>query len=149
MSELLALLVQIEKPDGDLVDVGYLFNANERNWFEFSSQYWSLPSRPVLGQAFEEHGRSWKPSAHVALPHWFSHLLPEGRLRDAVALAAGTNRVREFNLIARIGIDDLPGALRIGSAGTLGAAKQPPELVAAESEDTGGNPLLKFSLAGT
>ena len=148
MSEVSALLVQLETPEGELVDVGFLFNADEKNWFEFSDSYWNLPKRPVLGQTFEEHGRSWQPSAHVALPHWFSHLLPEGRLRDAVASAAGTNKAREFNLLARIGIDDLPGALRIGPADELRSVKRPPELTAA-SDEHNGNPLLKFSLAGT
>jgi serine/threonine-protein kinase HipA len=148
VSELSALLVKLETPEGDLVDVGFMYNADEKNWFEFSEHYWDLPNRPVLGQTFEEHGRSWRPSAHVALPKWFSHLLPEGRLRDAVASAAGTNRAREFNLLARIGIDDLPGALRIGTADELRSVKRPPELAAAEDDAGGANPLLKFSLAG-
>lgn len=149
MGEVSALLVKLETPEGRLVDVGFLFNAEIKNWFEFSDSYWNTPSRPILGQTFEEHGRSWQPSAHVALPHWFSHLLPEGRLRDAVASAADTNRRREFNLLARIGVDDLPGALRIGPADELAAIRRPPELAIAESEDPNKNPLLKFSLAGT
>jgi len=148
MTDIAALLVQLEAPGGELVDVGFLFNSDEKNWFEFLDGYWDLPNRPVLGQIFEEHGKSWQPSAHVALPHWFSHLLPEGRLRDAVAEAAGTKRVREFNLLARIGIDDLPGALRIASADELRSIKRPPELEAASNEAGAGNPLLKFSLAG-
>lgn len=149
MSEVSALLVQLETPGGRVVDVGFLYNANETNWFEFSDNYWDLPDRPVLGQVFEERGRFWKPNAHVALPHWFSHLLPEGRLRDAVAAAAHTNKVREFNLLARIGIDDLPGALRIGPADELQSVKRPPELAIAELEEEEESPLLKFSLAGT
>ena len=147
MSEVSALLVQLETSDGRLVDVGFMYNADEKNWFEFSELYWNLPNRPVLGQAFEEHGRSWRPSAHVALPIWFSHLLPEGRLREAVASAAGTNKAREFNLLARIGIDDLPGGLRVGPADELRNIKRPPELTAAEYGEN-ENPLLKFSLAG-
>jgi serine/threonine-protein kinase HipA len=50
-------------------------------------------------------------------------------------------------LLARIGVDDLPGALRIGPAEDLIHIKQPPELIAAEKDS--GNPLLKYSLAGT
>lgn len=149
MDEVTALRVQLETPDGRQVQVGILFSDMVKNWFEFSEGYWNLPGRPVLGQTFEEHGRLWMPSAHVALPHWFSHLLPEGRLRDAVASAAGANKAREFNLLARIGVDDLPGALRIGSADELLSAKQPPELAIAESEYSHESPLLKFSLAGT
>jgi serine/threonine-protein kinase HipA len=95
-----ALLVTLQTPPGDWVDVGYLRNLREKNWFEFAASYWDLPDRPVLGQIFEERGRSWRPSARVALPNWFSHLLPEGRLRLAVAHAAHTNSKREFNLLA-------------------------------------------------
>jgi serine/threonine-protein kinase HipA len=148
MPDISALLVEIETPSGELVEVGLLYNsaAGEKNWFEFSDRYWNRANRPVLGQIFEERGRSWQPTAHVALPHWFSHLLPEGRLRGEVAAAAHTNSAREFNLLARIGLDDLPGALRVGSAPELANIKQPPELIDAEKE--GGNPLLKFSLAG-
>ena len=62
---------------------------------------------------FEEHGRFWRPNAHVALPRWFSHLLPEGRLREAVANAAGVSGQREFELIRRLGATDLPGAIRV------------------------------------
>jgi serine/threonine-protein kinase HipA len=143
-----AVLVQLQAPQGNWIDVGVLFNLNEINWFEFSENYWSLPQRPVLGQRFEEAKGDWRPSARVALPNWFSHLLPEGRLRDAVASAAQVNRAREFNLLARIGIDDLPGALRIRSAAALGNVRTPPELLEAESGEKVSNPLIKFSLAG-
>ena len=149
MGEVSALLVKLETPEGELVDIGFLYNADEKNWFEFAEHYWDLPNRPILGQTFEEHGRSWRPSAHVALPTWFSHLLPEGTLRDAVASAAGTNKAREFNLLARIGADDLPGALRLGTSDELRSVERPPELEAAEDAEGIGNPLLKFSLAGT
>lgn len=149
MTDASAMLVQLETPDGELVDVGFLYNLDVKNWFEFTEDYWNLPIRPVLGQAFEEHGRNWEPSAHVALPHWFSHLLPEGRLRNLVAAAAGTKAVREFNLLARIGIDDLPGALRIGPPDQLRDVGPPPELVAAKDEYDNESPLLKYSLAGT
>lgn len=149
LPEVSALAVTLETPEGDLIEVGYLYNAIERNWFEFAPDYWDLPWRPVLGQVFEEHGRAWRPSSFVALPHWFSHLLPEGRLRDAVAAAAGANPAREFNLLSRIGVDDLPGALRIGPPDGLAAARVPPELVIASADEPDENPLLKFSLAGT
>ena len=145
-----ALLVQIQTPSGAWVDVGILYSLETRNWFEFSESYWNLGDRPVLGQIFEEKGPGWQPSAHTALPHWFSHLLPEGRLRDAVASAAKISPVREFNLIARIGLDDLPGALRIRPADSVaGTALTPPELEEAENPGEESSPLVKFSLSGT
>lgn len=140
--------MQLQNPEGTWVDVGVLFNSNEINWFEFSDSYWNLANRPILGQRFEESERNWRPSARVALPNWFSHLLPEGRLRDAVADAAHVHREREFNLLARIGIDDLPGALRIRPAIGLGDVRTPPELLEAENDKQEDNPLVKFSLAG-
>jgi serine/threonine-protein kinase HipA len=148
MSTPFALLVQLQTPDGSWVDVGTLYNLDAKNWFEFSESYWSLADRPVLGQIFEEAGPAWQPSAHVALPHWFSHLLPEGFLRDAVAEAAQINRAREFNLIARIGFDDLPGALRVRHVEGVANVRTPPELVEAESQERETNPLRKFSLSG-
>jgi serine/threonine-protein kinase HipA len=148
MSTPFGLLVQLQAPEGSWVDVGILYNLDARNWFEFSDSYWNLASRPVLGQIFEEAGPAWQPSAHVALPHWFSHLLPEGRLRDAVAEAAQINRVREFNLIARIGFDDLPGAIRFKETEGVANVRTPPELEEAESQERESNPLRKFSLSG-
>ncbi len=148
MSPVSALQLQIQSPEHGWLDVGVLYNADERNWFESSGHYWDSPNRPVLGQVFEERGRDWQPSSRIALPHWFSHLLPEGRLRQAVAAAAHTNKAREFNLLARIGLDDLPGALRVRSAEGIVNAKTPPELIEAELANGDSDPLLKFSLAG-
>jgi serine/threonine-protein kinase HipA len=144
-----ALLVTLQTPIGDWVDVGYLRNFREKNWFEFAASYWDLPDRPVLGQIFEERGRNWRPSARVALPNWFSHLLPEGRLRLAVANAAHTNSKREFNLLARIGRDDLPGAVRMSPAAAPTSSVTPADhLETADEPDDADDPLLKFSLAG-
>jgi len=98
MSRESVLLIQLQSPAGDWVDVGHLRNRGERNWFDFIGNYWDLAGRPVLGQVFEERGRLWEPNTHVALPRWFSHLLPEGRLRDAVAHAANINKNREATL---------------------------------------------------
>lgn len=141
------LLVKLQTSSGDWVDVGYLRSRNERNWFEFADSYWSLANRPVLGQIFEEHGRFWRPSARTALPHWFSHLLPEGRLRAAVAHAADVSSKREFELLSRLGATDLPGAVRAIPVGRSDDVTKVPSL--APGDDSGTeDPLLKFSLAG-
>lgn len=141
-----ALLIQIQAPSGVWVDVGLLKNNFSNNWFEFVPSYWEQANRPIIGQIFEEHGRGWRPNAHVALPRWFSHLLPEGRLRDAVALAADVNSVREFELLRRLGPTDLQGAVRAIPAEVDGLTYQapPPDVELKAEED----PLLKFSLAG-
>ncbi|WP_074341011.1 type II toxin-antitoxin system HipA family toxin [Mycobacteroides abscessus] len=141
------LLIQLQRPNGSWVDVGLLNNDGSRNTFDFLSSYWEISDRPILGQIFEEHGKRWNPSTHVALPRWFSHLLPEGPMRLAVAQAAEIHPDREFELIRRLGLDDLPGAVRaqpVSSEGVIIAAAEQAE------EYSGGDsdPLLKFSLAG-
>lgn len=148
MSRESVLLVQLQSPAGEWIDVGHLRNRLEKNWFDFVDSYWERADRPVLGQIFEERGRMWEPNTHVALPRWFSHLLPEGRLRDAVARAANVNKSREFELIRRLGSTDLPGAVRvIEAARSIPAA---PGFPAPADEDAGdsADPILKFSLAG-
>ncbi|HEX6074775.1 MAG TPA: type II toxin-antitoxin system HipA family toxin [Micromonosporaceae bacterium] len=142
-----SLLVQIQKPDSEWVDVGHLHSSNNRIWFKFLDSYWSLPQRPVLGQTFEEHGRAWSPSSRVALPNWFSHLLPEGRMLRAVAAHADTDPKHEFVLLKRLGISDLPGAVRVlpvDDDGTIDV----PRLAELEDSRDDSDPLLKFSLAG-
>ncbi|MFF0455567.1 type II toxin-antitoxin system HipA family toxin [Nocardia africana] len=140
------LLVQLQQPDASWVDVGYLHHSENRNWFEFADQYWNLAARPVVGQVFEEHGRHWRPTAHVALPRWFGHLLPEGRVREIVARAATSSGRDEYKLLARLGADDLPGAIRTLDLDShpLGVAPKVSDGGDIESED----PILKFSLAG-
>lgn len=146
MSGISALLLQVQRPNGEWLDFGYLHNDSENNWFTYADRYWDVADRPVVGQVFEERGRDWKPNARVALPRWFSHLLPEGRLRIAVARAASVNDRREFQLLRRLGRTDLPGALR---AVPVAADYRLEGLTPAEPPDQEeGQPLLKFSLAG-
>ncbi|MEV5500558.1 type II toxin-antitoxin system HipA family toxin [Nonomuraea fuscirosea] len=140
-----SLAIQLQRPDGSWVDVGWLERRDQTNWFSFSEQYWRVGSRPVLGQVFEETGLRWKSQSTVALPRWFSHLLPEGRLRDAVARAAQINAAREFELISRLGLSDLPGAIRAFAVEGREEVPVPPP---AEDDPYSGNALLKFSLAG-
>jgi serine/threonine-protein kinase HipA len=141
------LRVLLQQPDGEWQLVGRLRNRDEKNWFEFDDDYWLRADRPILGQVFEDHGRAWVPRAHVALPRWFSHLLPEGMLRDAVARAADVKPNREFQLISRLGRHDLPGAVRITSDDSDAHERPVPPAEAAE-HSVDDDPVLKFSLAG-
>ncbi|MGJ9411751.1 type II toxin-antitoxin system HipA family toxin [Aeromicrobium sp. CF4.19] len=142
-----ALVVQLQRPLGDWVDVGLFRSRNNTNWFEALDEYWDLPRRPVLGQVFEDRPREWKPSTRVALPHWFSHLLPEGRLRQAVASAAGVSESTELRLLAILGADDLPGAVRV-LPWDQDVGAHVPEAVREELDEEATDPVLKFSLAG-
>jgi serine/threonine-protein kinase HipA len=140
--------LQLQVGSGRWVDVGHLHHVNNRNWFEFHDTYWDMADRPVLGQIFEERGRAWRPSAMVALPHWFSHLLPEGRLRSAVAAAAHSHERREFELLKLLGVDDLPGAIRVLPVDVHGGRLVPDDSYDEGDEVARDDPLLKFSLAG-
>lgn len=139
------LLIQLQTPDASWVDVAVMHRVKEAHWLEFVDTYWDLPSRPILGQIYEEQGRRWTRRTRVNLPRWFSHLLPEGRLRHAVAQAAGISEAREFELLRRLGDTDLPGALR-----ALEINAGMPLLPDADDEDhaESSEPVLKFSLAG-
>jgi serine/threonine-protein kinase HipA len=142
-----SLLVQIQSPSATWLDVGRLTRSGEINRFQSFTSYWSEPDRPVLGQIFEERGPGWTPSSRVALPNWFSHLLPEGRLRKAVAEAADVKIQREFFLLSRIGGDDLPGAIRTLSADGPAIETDPVDEQDHEAS-TKEDPALRFSLAG-
>jgi len=142
-----ALLVQLQRPPGDWVDVGLLRSRENTNWFEAFDSYWDRPRRPVLGQVFENGPRNWKPRTHVALPHWFSHLLPEGRLRQAVASAAGISAATELQLLATLGFEDLPGGTRV-LPWDQEYDSDIPEAIREEWLEKSTDPVLKFSLAG-
>lgn len=148
MSQPGTLLLELQTSADSWVEVGFLRKLGSRNWFEFSDGYWGLARRPILGQIFEEQGRAYHPSSHVALPHWFSHLLPEGRLRQAVAAAAQASAMQEFELLARLGHDDLPGALRATPVKSPDDLSSPPAAMAELENQKADDPLLKFSLAG-
>jgi serine/threonine-protein kinase HipA len=80
------------------------------------------------------------------LPAFFANLLPEGHLREYLAMQAGVNPGREFFLLAVLGAD-LPGSL------TVAPIDQPQEtipLVERErnQDEQAGKPILRFSLAG-
>src|SRR2546423_2861298 len=112
-----------------------------QNEFTFSGEYLRNPSRPVLGQYFEDHLDDVFRS-HQRLPPFFSNLLPEGGLRELLARRAGVHPEREALLLAHLG-DDLPGAVIVKRLGTeIDEESEEP----AESAETLGE--LKFSLAG-
>lgn len=142
-----ALLVQLQRPEGGWVDVGVMTSHQNTNRFHTLPSYWEQNRRPVLGQLFENNEPSWAPGSHVAIPRWFSHLLPEGRLRQTVAAAARVHEVEEFKLLARLGHDDLPGGVRVRPHDDSSN-----RAVLAVDVDRGESsvvdPVLKFSLAG-
>lgn len=140
------LLVQLQAPDGRWHDVGHLHSEANTNWFTSLQSYWDSPRRPVLGQVFEQHSPTWAPKAHTALPNWFSHLLPEGRLRAEVSRASGISTRTEFSLLRLLGQTDLPGAVRVVPDDEATAEAAGADTVDAEADELAS--VLKFSLAG-
>lgn len=144
------LLVQLKRPSGDWIDVGHLVNEEgDVNQFTSLPSYWETVDRPILGQIFEQKGPDWSPAARVSLPHWFSHLLPEGPLRAAISASAQTHVRREFHLLRRIGIDDLPGATRaVPLSGPHYRSGEPQFEADLEGAVETEDPILKYSLDG-
>jgi serine/threonine-protein kinase HipA len=125
------------------VSVGLLEQLDEWEYrFSFDSGWLRAQDRGVLGQLFEDR----KPhdiatTGHV--PIWFSHLLPQGPLRRAVARQLEIDVEDEFDLLEFLG-EDLPGAV-IMVPGRPRLSQSPPlrpRVASALAEK------LRFSLAG-
>ena len=131
------------------VSIGTLTHvAGERTLFAFAEDYVADEHRPVLGLAFKDRFgeliTEFRPT-RVRLPPTFSNLLPEGRMRDYLAVRAGVNPVREFFLLRALG-SDLPGAVTVVPAG--GEAWPFDGEDRDETERPGHDNTLRFSLAG-
>jgi serine/threonine-protein kinase HipA len=123
----------------------------DRTLFAFSDAYVADAARPTFSlshkDAFGALITETKPTQTRLLP-FFSNLLPEGSMRDYLAVRAGVNPVREFFLIWALGLD-LPGALTIKSLD--GNALPPAGDDSADHKHNGPTDedgILRFSLAG-
>lgn len=129
--------------------VGVLHQRGDVVRFTFLEAYVEDPRRDVLGLAFEDRLHDRWTSA-LRLPSWFSHLLPEGVLREWIAADRKVSPRREMELLAQVG-RDLPGAVRVGplvqdgSHALYGAQWPEPEEPAVGAAD---GPRWRFSLAG-
>jgi serine/threonine-protein kinase HipA len=115
--------------------------ADDVTEFRLNDAYRAMVRRPVLGQAFEDD-LSATHRSRMALPPFFSNLLPEGLLREVLASRLKVPAVREFFLLEALG-QDLPGAIRATATRAL-----PSELAPVESFEESQDGPLKFSLAG-
>jgi serine/threonine-protein kinase HipA len=128
--------------------VGTLTQRGDHTRFTMATSYLDDPARPVLGLVFEQN-LGGRYAAALRLPPWFSNLLPEGRLREWIALERGVSAHREMELLAQVG-HDLPGAIRvrpvaaaeISSVDDWSIDVSPPPAAEADSA------LWRFSLAG-
>lgn len=123
------------------VCAGLLHPNGEGSFFELDEAYLHLPSRPVLGQVFED--TPYRPHrTRQGVPSWFANLLPEGPLRKLIAARANVHERRSLFLLRLLG-GDLPGAVILRSeTGT--------EILDDGVEDSTVNDdtSMKFSLAG-
>src|SRR5947208_2065068 len=91
--------------------VGALNQRDDFTWFGFDEDYLNDPRRAVLGLVLEQVAGG-RYASQLRLPQWFSNLLPEGQLREWIALERDVKIDREMELLAQVG-HDLPGAVRV------------------------------------
>jgi serine/threonine-protein kinase HipA len=129
--------------------VGFIDQAGDYTVFAFTPEYVGDPDRSILGLAFEER-LDVPVASHLRLPPWFSNLLPEGRLREWIALDRGVSADREMELLAQVG-HDLPGAVQVVKADSIPDTFDEGLLADQTSKDEsrdGRAPGWHFSLAG-
>lgn len=120
----------------------------ERTLFAFNDAYIENSARPTLSLSFKDQfGELITEHAPVRtrVPPFFSNLLPEGPLRDYLAVRAGVKEQREFFLLWILG-QDLPGAVTVAPAD---GQAWPPDSVARDARRKPEKKApLRFSLAG-
>jgi hipA N-terminal domain protein len=126
--------------------VAHLYARGDYTWLEWQQGYWDDPDRPMLGLRFEDNPEE-RVAAALRLPPWFSNLLPEGRLRQWVALDAGINEQREMRLLVRLGLG-LPGAVIVEPVEGEADPAWRPEQVQFPAVRRHDGQVLRFSLAG-
>ena len=126
--------------------VAHLYARGDYTWLEWQQGYWDDPDRPILGLRFEDNPEE-RVAAALRLPPWFSNLLPEGRLRQWVALDAGINEQREMLLLVRLGLG-LPGAVIVEPVEGEADPTWRPEQVQFPAVRRHDGEVLRFSLAG-
>ncbi len=107
--------------------VGVLRRSSDRGdatRFRFHDSYRQLAVRPVLGQVYEDYlDAEW--GATQRLPPFFSNLLPEGPMREHLAVQLGVHPDRELYLLVHLG-RDLPGAVLVRPLTRFDADDPPP-----------------------
>jgi serine/threonine-protein kinase HipA len=121
----------------------------DRVLFAFTESYVADQNRPTLSLSFKDALGDLitdvRPT-QTRLPVFFANLLPEGAMRDYLALRGGLKPEREFFLMALLG-QDLPGALEIRAADSTPPFDEYVDTtVAAAGRET--ETALHFSLAG-
>jgi len=128
--------------------IGTIHHHDNEARFEFLDSHWEAPDRGVLGMWFEDNvGKPTRSS--MRLPPWFSNLLPEGLLREWIALDRGVSVSRELELLLRVGAD-LPGAVQVLEDAGFPGSNDPEtsqSIISRPSSETETD-NWRFSLAG-
>lgn len=114
---------------------------DETHVLTFDRDYLNLPSRPVLGQLFEDR-IPHSIETYRLLP-WFQNVLPQGPLRRAIVAEAGIDEEDELGLLAWLG-EDLPGAVRVVHESSAPVYRRSANLPSPASRQS----TLRVSLAG-
>jgi len=120
----------------------------DQNLFVFDDEYIRANDRPVLSLSFYDENRNLivqPEQVQTKVPTFFSNLLPEGRLREYLAEAAGIKQIREFSLLWLLGTD-LPGAVL--AQDSEGAPLPPEDTATRVATKQRDERILRFSLAG-
>jgi serine/threonine-protein kinase HipA len=117
--------------------------------FEVDDDYDWDEGDPILTLSMKEPGGGMNRlpiTSRNRLPPFFSNLLPEGALRDYLAVQAGVKPIREFFLLNALR-EDLPGAVVLEPMESLGNRTRPeaPERAMPQAHH---DEVLLFSLAG-
>lgn len=122
----------------------------DRSLFAFNEAYIANSNRATLSLGFkDQYGElltEFRPYQTRLMP-FFSHLLPEEKMRDYLAARAGVNPEREFFLLWALG-RDLPGAVTVRPAegdDWPPEASNPLDDAARQAME---EKMLRFSLAG-
>lgn len=124
--------------------------SGDRYLFSFEESYIEDANRPTLSLSFKgQAGGLVIPTRAVTgrLPAFFSNLLPEGHLREYLAVRAGVRPNREFFLLAALGAD-LPGALTITPVESAERARYEPAAGHGPHDRLPEEAAFRFSLAG-
>ena len=122
--------------------------SGDTSLFTFEQAYIEDLVRPTLSLGFKsEFGDliTRFRTQNMRVSPFFSNLLPEGHMRDYLAVRAGVNPAREFCLLWALG-EDLPGAVAVRPAD--GEAWPPYAADGGDSRNHHCGQALRFSLAG-
>jgi serine/threonine-protein kinase HipA len=124
---------------------------DDRSFFVFDNAYIEDQERPTLSLSFKDALGALITDSRphqTRLPPFFSNLLPEGALREYLAVRASVKPEREFFLAWVLG-HDLPGAVQILPSDPN---SMPPEnggdWASAHAQGSSPDHVLRFSLAG-